>query len=299
MKHHQLRALLAVAQHGSIRAAARAVCLSQPALTKALRELEQDLGVPLVLRSTRGVQLTHFGLALQKRAQVILAEMQHAREEMHQLSGEVFGKVSLAVTPVVAMKFLASAIAKFQQRMPGIHLAVHEGFLPVALPGLRDGLLDVLVGAINPAYLGSEFAFTPLLEERVIITVRQGSPLAAKRSLAELHQAPWILNPLPGNISSQVLDIYTTQGLPLPARIIECPSFTAWLCLSSQSDLVSAIPASFLDMPWIRQSLVAVPVEEAIPPINIGIVTRRDALLTPSCDYLIDCIKWAADTSRR
>ncbi|WP_199052113.1 LysR substrate-binding domain-containing protein [Aquitalea sp. ASV15] len=298
MKHHQLRALLAVAQHGSIRAAARAVCLSQPALTKALRELEQDLGVPLLMRSARGVQLTHFGLALQKRAQVILAEMQQAREEIHQLSGELFGKVSIGVTPLVAMKFLASAVDKFQKRMPNIQLVIHEGFLPLALPSLRDRMLDVLVGAINPAYLGSEFVFTPLLEEKIIITVRQGSPLAKKRSLAELHQACWILNSLPGNISSQVLEMYASLGLPLPARIIESQSFTAWLCLCSQSDLVSAVPASFLDMPWIRQILVEVPIQETIPPICIGIVTRRDALLTQSCDYLIDCIKWAIDTDR-
>ncbi|MBY4749693.1 LysR family transcriptional regulator, partial [Burkholderia cepacia] len=81
MKHHQLRALAAIAEHGSLRAAARAIHLSQPALTKAIRELELDLGVPLVTRNARGAQLTRFGQAVYARARLILAEMQHARDD--------------------------------------------------------------------------------------------------------------------------------------------------------------------------------------------------------------------------
>ena len=164
MKYNQLRALVAIAQHGSIRAAAKTVCLSQPALTKAIRELEQELGVPLVSRSARGAQLTQFGQAVCARARLILAEMQHAKDDVVHLSGQAGGTVSCAVTPLVSLKFLSRAIHSFRQRMPKTRLSVQEGFLTAALARLRDGSLDFVIAIVDEKKLAPEFMFRSLLE---------------------------------------------------------------------------------------------------------------------------------------
>ncbi|WP_458735195.1 LysR family transcriptional regulator [Zobellella taiwanensis] len=87
MKDHQLRALVKVAEEGSIRGAARALNLSQSALTKALRELEGDLGTQLLIRSYRGVEFTPAGKTLLSRARLALSTLDRARNEIRWLRG--------------------------------------------------------------------------------------------------------------------------------------------------------------------------------------------------------------------
>ena len=138
MKYHQLRAFLTVAEQGSIRAAARSLHLSQAALTKALKELEQDLGVPLVLRTARGVQLTAFGLQLRIRAQMVVSEMRRAEDDIAHMKGAVTGSVAAAVTPTAALSVLPKAFSAFRKKMPHARVSFIEGFPGVALPRLRD-----------------------------------------------------------------------------------------------------------------------------------------------------------------
>jgi LysR family transcriptional regulator, regulator of abg operon len=289
VKYNQLRALVAIAQHGSIRAAAKTVYLSQPALTKAIRELEQELGVPLVSRSARGAQLTQYGQAVCARAKLILAEMQHAKDDVIQLAGHAGGTVSCAVTPLVSLKFLSRAIHSFRQRMPKTRLSVQEGFLTAALARLRDGSLDFVIAIIDEKKLAPEFMFRSLLEGELIISARQGHPLANAESIADLDGAEWMLNTTPESIGQSLQDFFVRHGASAPHVVVECSSFSASFSLSVNSNLLSCCPKSFLETDWIRERIIAVPVREALPRVSVGIISRRDALNTAACDYLIDC----------
>jgi len=297
VKHNQLRALAAIAQHGSIRAAARSVFLSQPALTKAIRELEQDLGVPLVSRSARGAQLTEYGQAVYARAKLILAEMQHVRDDVLQLSGKTGGSVACAVTPLVSLKFLPRAIGSFRRRMPATQLIVQEGFLQGALPRLRDGSLDFVIAILDESKLAPDFACQRLLEAEVIITARQGNPFAQCTSIAELQNADWVLNTTPESIGQSIQSFFVEHGLRSPRVVVECSSFSATFSMSINSDMISCCPKSFMETDWIRERVVALPVREQLPRVTVGLITRRDALSTPACDYLIDCFVAAARTA--
>ncbi|WP_260449944.1 LysR substrate-binding domain-containing protein [Burkholderia contaminans] len=219
MKHHQLRALAAIAEHGSLRAAARAIHLSQPALTKAIRELELDLGVPLVTRNARGAQLTRCGQAVYARARLILAEMQHARDDVIQLSGGKEGTLACALTPLMSLGFLPAALDAFRQRMPTIRLDVREGFLDTALPRLRDGSLDFVIAIVDATRLSPEFAFRPLLESELILMTRASNPLRHCTSLAQLQDAQWVLNTSPESIGRLLQDVFVAHGYPAPQPI--------------------------------------------------------------------------------
>ncbi|MFD1561237.1 LysR substrate-binding domain-containing protein [Paraburkholderia silviterrae] len=289
MKHNQLRALVAIAEHGSLRAAAKTLCLSQPALTKAIREFEQDLGVPLVARNARGAQLTPFGRAIYARAKLILAEMQHAREDVYRLSGMEGGVVSCAVTPLMSLKYLPRAIRTFRQRMSTTRLSVQEGFLTQAMAGVRDGTLDFAIAIVDEEKITGEFQFRPLLEAELIISARKGHPLAQARSIFDLAGAEWMLNTTPESLGRVLQDYFVSAGAAAPRVVIECSSFSASFSLSSNSDLLSCCPKSFLEAAWFNDRVVALPVEERLPRVSVGIISRRDALNTAACDYLIDC----------
>jgi LysR family transcriptional regulator of abg operon len=82
MKLRQLRVFLSVAEEGSLHGAARALCLTQPAVTVTIRELERTLGVPLVVRSVNGVALTEYGVLFQRRARMLVNDVRHIHEEL-------------------------------------------------------------------------------------------------------------------------------------------------------------------------------------------------------------------------
>ena len=98
MNLRQLRAFVLIAEHRSIRAAARALCVTQPAATRSLRELEQSLGAELVRRSAKGVELTPYGEALHKRAVLILQEARRAQEDIDQMRDGEGGTLNLALS---------------------------------------------------------------------------------------------------------------------------------------------------------------------------------------------------------
>src|SRR3546814_13227777 len=106
MKQHQLKALLAVAEAGTIRGAARQLNLSQAALTKSLKELEEQVGAELLIRSYRGVQLTAAGKILQERARVAHRQLDIARSEIHALTGRGQIRLAVGVTPMVGLSVL-------------------------------------------------------------------------------------------------------------------------------------------------------------------------------------------------
>lgn len=118
MKDYQLKALLQVVDSGSIRAAARALGVSQPAVTKAIRELEAEVDAPLVHRSSRGVELTECGRQLTIRARLVQAQLAMARQDIRQLQGGQQASVAVSVTPVVFMGALPEVLREFKREMP-------------------------------------------------------------------------------------------------------------------------------------------------------------------------------------
>ncbi|BBP99395.1 LysR family transcriptional regulator [Burkholderia sp. SFA1] len=294
MKYHQLRAFLTTAEQGSIRAAARSLHLSQAALTKAIKELEQDLGVPLVLRTARGVQLTAFGQQLRVRAHLIVSEMRRAEDDIAQMKGAGAGSVSAAVTPTAALSILPQAYRAFRRQMPNARVSFIEGFPGVAMPRLRDGSLDFVVAVVVPEHLAPEFDHIELYESRSAIVGRADHPLRHCTSLAELSEAEWLLNPSPESSTQALLDSYAERGLAVPGRVIECPSFIIAHGLLRGSDALAAMPAALLDHPWVGEGLAIFPIADALPAVSVRVVTRRDSPLTPAAALLLECLQHAA-----
>ena len=145
MRFNQIRDFLAVFESGSLRAAARALGVSQPGITKSVRALEAELGVPLMLRTTRGVVPTKFGRAFLTRAQVVQAELRKAEEDFAQLAGDRAGSVAFGFGPLVATVIVPEAVARFRQQFPRTHVRLVEGLAHVTVPPVRDETLDFAV----------------------------------------------------------------------------------------------------------------------------------------------------------
>ena len=191
MKLHQLRDIVAIAERGSLRAAARHLDLAQPALTRSLGELERELEAPLFERQSRGMVPTAMGAAFVQRATVILNEVRRAREEVEQLRGGMRGSVAVGLSIAPHMAMLPGVLGPFRARYPAVQLRIIEGFYPTLAGGLADGSIDFYVG---PEAAGA--SPPELLKERLsantrIILGRHGHKLSGATCLADLAAAEW------------------------------------------------------------------------------------------------------------
>lgn len=193
----RLRVLVEVARHGSMGAAARALDYTQPAVSHHVARLEEEAGVPLVVRLGRGVRLTEAGERLLVHAEAVTARLRLASEELADLAGLRAGRVRLAAFPSGAATLLPAAIADLRARHPDVAVSLVEVEPPDSAALLRAGECDV---ALSFAYgepdpdPATDVVSTPLLDDPVRAVLPPGHRLASRSPvpLEALRDETWI-----------------------------------------------------------------------------------------------------------
>src|SRR5215470_13929041 len=181
MKFSQMRDVVAIAERGSLRAAARHLSLAQPALTRSIHDLERELGIPLFERRARGMILTPMGEAFVRRASAVLSEVRRARDEVEQLHGGTRGRVVAGLSLAAHVALLPAALKPFRARYPQVQLHLIEGWYPTLETGLKDGTVDFYVGPKHERPPSAELVQEHLFENTRIVLGRKGHPLAKAR----------------------------------------------------------------------------------------------------------------------
>lgn len=289
LKPHQLQAFLAISDHGSIRAAARALFISQPGLTRTLRELESELGVPLVLRGTAGIELTAYGRAFKLRATRLLEDMLRAREELLQMRNSAAGTVRIGVSSLPSACVLPGAFVEFRRLVPDAILECLDGLLPVGLPLLRSGELDMLltttVQEIDEPDLRAEKIFTASYH----VAARASHPKSDATSLAELMDDEWLAWD-----RTSLTALLEPAGLRPPVRVHPVRSFDTALALALNADLLFFVSRDWLEKTESATSLKVLEIREPLPLVTGYAIVRKDAQLTPACLQFLACVRDAA-----
>lgn len=191
MEIDQLRHFLKVAELGNFTRAAEAVGLSQPALSRSIQRLEEELGQPVLDRQTRLVTLTEAGKLLAERSRKIVALVEDTRAEITD-DGKT-GHVRVAAIPTIAPFFLPGLLKEFRTDYPGATVVVREDTTDRLLHLLADGEIDaaVLARPIDMKYLKVE----DLFEEELQVVLGADHPLACKKNLRldEIENLPFVL----------------------------------------------------------------------------------------------------------
>lgn len=288
MKLHQLRILLAVAQHGSIHEASRGLHISQPALSKAIAELERELGVTLLSRSVRGVSLTAYGVALVKRASVVEQELRHALEDIESIRGHAEAELNIGFTAVASSGPLPDAMAALRTRSPNVALRGFEQRPQQILEGLREGRLDLGLISSNSGPGTASFQWEPLFSVPMRLAVRPGHPLRRARRLRPLLDADWLVLDPPDDPGSPMVSLMRLHRLEMPRRIVQSASNLLGLQLATKTDLISmwsdfVFSGTGGPLRMTPGSLEVLPMEDELPDFSVYMVYRSADLMTHAC----------------
>jgi LysR family transcriptional regulator, regulator of abg operon len=297
VKLHQLRGLVAIADHGSLRAAARHLGAAQPTLTRSLSELERELGAPLFERRPKGMVATPLGQALIRRSIAILNDVQRARDEFEQLRGNAVGSVTIGLSIVAHLRLLPKALGQFRHEYPRVRLRIIEGFYPTLERGLQDGSVDFYIGPDPDLDLPSSLHKELLFPGRRSVLCRVGHPLATATSLWSLVNAEWITTSITSKAENEIGDLFRQYGLPEPILALQSQSALTLLTCLANSDLLAMTPSHWVESPFARHILTTIPVKEELAAPSIVLVKRADVPLSPAAGFLLALMQRAAGVS--
>ena len=291
MKLHNFREIVAVAEQGSIRAAARALNISQPGLTRSLGELERELGGALFERRARGVVPTVLGQAFVRRAASVLHEVRLMRDEIAQLRGLATGTVTAGLSIAAHLALLPPALMPFRKRYPGVKLHIIEGFYPTLELGLRDGGVDFYVGVDPGRKVAPELSRELVSPNRRAVLCRSDHPLASATGLAQLCEAEWATNSITAAAEDEVSAIFERHRLPPPKLVLRSQSALTLMTCLLHSDLLAMVPVQWDEATFTGGLLRTIPVREELAALPLVAITRTDLPLTPAATHLLDLLK--------
>lgn len=288
-----LQTLLAAVEEGSLRGAARRLGVSQPAVTKAVRELERSVGAPVLQRSTAGVFPTAQGQVLLEHGRRALRELEDAQAQIDQLGGRMIGELGVSAVPLAVMLLIPETMRTFGRDYPDIQLRVREELYVAQLTLLREGEVDVIVGPIPDQLPSGEFEVEELMPIQMAVVVGRGNPLARARSLRQLAAARWVFTSLTGK-SGYARQLFELHGLVPPAPAAVVNSTLALLALLTQGDYVGLMPMPIAAHPLAAQFMTVVPIKEGHLPLRLGAIVRRGGLLKPALRHFVAHLHRAA-----
>ena len=287
MTLQQVFDFLAVAQQGSLHAAARSTGQTQPALTKSLRRLEQTIGAPLFDRHAKGMQVNALGRVFLGHARRLAAEAQGARDAMAQSLGQSRGRVEFGISAAASIVLAPAAIKRFRQGFPNVELRSRSGLYHTLAPLLRDGQFDFVISPLPPDGADPQFAVHTLIESQMVLVARRDHPLARARSLQAVRDASFVMGGPRGQPGSGIQAVFERAGLGAPRCRSGRRSATRCAAMVAGSDCLALLPGAVMRSGLLRERLVMLPVVDDLPAYDVALFRRALVPPTPAAKALI------------
>jgi DNA-binding transcriptional LysR family regulator len=300
MKLHQLAALVTASECGSLRQAAEKLRLSQPALSRSIRELENELGVKLLERTPLGVEPTAYGKAVILRGKIVDSELRRAKDDVAHLRAATRGDLRIGATPVAAFSLLPSVLARLKKTRPGLQVSITDGMGSSLINQLRQGDLDFVFGRIDEATDPHEFSAVVLFNDSLVVVARRDHPLARARSNADVDwdRTEWIL---PGGDSparTAFEKTYYARTGRAPHCTIDSNNFVTMLTVISQTQLLGVAPRQIFRVDWLQREFAVVDLAMKFPSQPTGIIRRARSTPSAIAQLAINELRYAARLAR-
>ncbi|CAG9295434.1 LysR substrate-binding domain-containing protein [Celerinatantimonas diazotrophica] len=294
IKINQLKCLVMIVEHGSIRAASRALNISQPAVTRAIKELEVYLGAQIVHRSTQGITLTEPGQQLLCHANLVLRELHLAEESFKQASGHQYGSINIGIGASIACELMPQVIRKFREKYPYVKIKIQEGQLEAHIENLRHGKIDFAINTLQPNMELHDFQREKIMEIPFKLVVRKHHPtLGGSYSIEDLQDYDWVMPTTRSSYLNTVYDALSKHGKHLN-NPITCESYLSTLAIISQTDCIGLVSETALEHYSYSSLLDEIPLNPPLPHATYYLVSRRSSQLTPVAQELAQLFMYQA-----
>jgi LysR family transcriptional regulator, regulator for genes of the gallate degradation pathway len=271
----QIRAFLALADAGSYSEAAAETGLAEPTLHRAVGDLSVALDRSLVERRGRGIALTYQGRLTARALRLARNEISAALAELAPYTGRGQERVVIGAMPLARARILPEAINRFQRLHPNVAIRIVEGAFPELVEPLRDGEVDLMIGALRTPAPSRDLLQLPLFEDQPVIFARSGHPLETN-DLRALANHDWIMPERGTPLREQWIAMFASAGIEPPPVVIECGSVITIRQLLRASDALTMLSRDQLAVELTANLLKVVGPAHHGTKRTIGVTTRRD-----------------------
>ncbi|WP_276120792.1 pca operon transcription factor PcaQ [Pararhizobium qamdonense] len=296
VKFRHLQTFVEVARQKSVMKAADLLHVSQPAVTKTIRELEEVLGVSVFERDGRGIKITRYGEAFLRHAGAALTALRQGLDSVSQERSGDGPPVRIGALPTVSTRIMPQAMANFLKEETGSRIKIVTGENAVLLEQLRVGDLDLVVGRLAAPEQMKGFSFEHLYSEQVVFAVRSGHPLlpAQQPVFDNLGVYP-VLMPTGASIIRPFVERFLiTNGIASLPNQIETVSDSFGRAFVRASDAIWIISAGVVAGDIEDGVLAALPIDTSETKGPVGLTMRANAIPSMPLAILMQTIREAA-----
>jgi DNA-binding transcriptional LysR family regulator len=248
LKLHDVRVLIAVVEAGSMHKAAERLRTSQPAISRAIADLEHSVGVRLLERSPRGIQPTQYGRILVKRGVAALDEFRQGVKDIKFLADPSTGELRIACSDAMAAGPVLAVIERLTRQHPRLVFHVVTGATATLYRELTERNVELVITRATEAIAKEQTDVGSLFEDNVVVAAGAQSRWARRRriKLAELVNEPWTLPPYDSAMGVIVLEAFRARGLAPPAATVVMESANIRRRLSATGRFATCSETLFL-----------------------------------------------------
>lgn len=292
LKLHHLRDFAAIGRTSSIRSAAKALGLAQPAVSRSLKDTEDYLGVVLAKRHAQGIVLTPVGERFLDRANRILADLENAIDDARQYENLQSGSLHVGLSPALQGQLPMAILPVFRETWPGVSVRLTETYFQAAERALLDGGMDMYVGPKWASNVHAGISCSCIGQLQRAVFAHKKHPRRSCTSLGQLDDCDWLSAGLHEGASDELRTMFERERMPEPRVVATATSSAAIVSILLSTDCLAVLPLEMRsDWPLKASTngLNALPID-AIPAISIWIAHRTALPLTPASQHFHDLV---------
>ncbi|MDG2241921.1 MAG: LysR family transcriptional regulator [Rhodospirillaceae bacterium] len=292
MELKQLRHFVAVVESGTLSAASHILHLTQPALTRSIKNLEARLQAELLTREPRGVTPTDAGNQLYSQAKMILNETARAAADVTATSKGQLGSLKIGVAAMFAGEPMTAVIIRLAETAPDLAVDISEGFFENLIHDLKTAQVDALVSNFPPGIADEGLAFEPLITVHSHFVVSASHALAKKDTvvMADLREHNLALVKQT-HVSVLVADLFAAENLSLLSPAIETNSLTLLRSLVLSSEYASLLPEHLLEKDVQEGRIVRLKMEGTPFKRSSGLIIRNSETQRAAVKHFVDATR--------
>jgi DNA-binding transcriptional LysR family regulator len=289
LKLHELRVLMSVVEAGSMHKAAARLATSQPAVSRAISDLEHALGVRLLDRGPTGIEPTQCGRAILKRGLAVFDELRQGIKDIEFLVDPTAGELGIGCTENAAAGPVLAVIDRLSRRHPHIVFKVVTGSVPALCRELAERRVELVITRVSEPLIEANMSVEHLFDDEYVVVAAKQNPWTRRRGieLAELMTEPWTLAPPDSAVGAFAISAFRACGLKPPRTTVVTLSVHMRHRLLATGRFLTITSGFMLTLPGKHPSLRSLPVELPNARGTVAIITLKNRTISPVAELFI------------